>query len=130
MTDSENANAINTKLDIRTSKGKELDEKIEDQLRRQHGQISSIEPDMKDIMMDGEDAAVQPKFTYSTLAIESYGKNGFEPPQFHELPDFREREFLSGVDIRKGMVKVNIRSMFRVRAINWSSEKQEMKEYL
>ena len=70
------------------------------------------------------------KFHYSTLAYDSYVKEGFKPPDEYDRPDAREKDFLSKVNIDYGKIKVKVTRMIRVKAPDYTSDKQEMKEYL
>jgi hypothetical protein len=70
------------------------------------------------------------RFKYDTSEYDSYVKNGLEPPDIDHRPDKFEFRFLNQVDTDKGKVKIRIPRMFRIRAIDYEDERQQMKEYL
>jgi hypothetical protein len=70
------------------------------------------------------------KFTYSTAGYDSYIKEGFRPPEVHKRADKYEYRFLNAIDIDQGKIKVEVTSMVRLKAIDYSTEKREKKEYL
>ncbi len=88
------------------------------------GEVSSIVPGQE------ERSKKELKFSYSTAAYDSYVKEGFEAPDVDHRPDKWEYRFLAAVDPGKGKVKVRITRMFRIRAIDYSTEKNESKDYL
>jgi len=83
---------------------------------------------MIDVKQPDYDAGI--KFKYSTAAYDSFAKEGFTPPEQQYRADKREMQFLSQVDISKGKIKVKITRMFRLKAIDYSTENEESKEYL
>ncbi len=89
------------------------------------GEVSSIVPGQ-----EAERSKKELRFSYSTAAYDSYIKEGFEAPDLDHRPDKWENRFLVSVDPGKGKVKVRITRMFRIKAIDYSSEKNESKEYL
>ncbi len=89
------------------------------------GEISTIIPGH-----EAERSKRELKFTYSTAEFDSYQKEGFEAPDLDHRPDKFEYHFLAQVDPGKGKIKVRIPRMFRIRAIDYSSEKNESREYL
>ncbi len=89
------------------------------------GEVSSIVPGQ-----EAERSKRELKFSYSTAAYDSFAKEGFEAPDLNHRPDKWEQRFLSAVDPGKGKVKVRIPRMFRIRAIDYSTEKNESKQYL
>lgn len=70
------------------------------------------------------------KFKYDTSEYDSFRKNGFEAPDRFYRPDKWEVKFLSEVDIEKGPIKVRITRMFRTKAIDYSNDKEKMKDYI
>jgi hypothetical protein len=87
-------------------------------------EVSSIKPEI-----EGKPVR-ELKFKYDTAAYDSYSKQGFEPPDLNYRPDKFEVRFLSAADPSKEKVKVRITRMFRLKAIDYESEKHENKEYL
>ena len=85
-------------------------------------QISTIKP--VDITKPKE----KPQFTFNDNAYQSYIQEGFEVPT--RAPGRKERDFLSRVDLKHGKIKVQIRSIIRQIAIDYSTENEEEKEYL
>ncbi len=73
-------------------------------------QISTIKP------VDVTKPKVKPQFTFNDDAYQSYIQEGFEVPT--RAPG------------REGKIKVQIRSMIRQIAIDYSTENEEEKEYL
>jgi hypothetical protein len=90
---------------------------------------SSIKPNVPGAFQDGRERR-ELKFSYSTAGYDSYIKEGFTPPETHKRPDKFEYRFLNQVDIDQGKVKVEVTRMFRLRGIDYSTEKREKKEYL
>lgn len=90
-------------------------------------EVSSIKPNI-----DGKAPAYDEgiKFKYLTAAYDSFIKEGFIPPEPQYSPDKRERQFLSQVDISKGNIKVKITRIYRLKTVDYSTEKEESKEYL
>ena len=89
-------------------------------------EISSKKPNVP-----GQTAEPQQlKFTYSTEAYDSYVKEGLTPPELWHRPDKFELKFLSQVDLTKGKAKVEVTTMLRLKAQDFSSDKREYKEYL
>src|SRR6476619_5189275 len=85
-------------------------------------QISTIKP------VNVTKPKVKPNFTFDDNAYQSYIREGFEPPA--RAPGRKEKEFLSRVDLKHGKIKVQIRNMIRQKAIDYSTENEEEKEYL
>ena len=85
-------------------------------------QISTIKP------VDATKPKVKPNFTFDDNAYQSFIKEGFEVPT--RAPGRKERDFLSRVDLKHGKIKVQIRTMIRQIAIDYSTENEEEKEYL
>ena len=85
-------------------------------------QISTIKP------VDLTKPKVKPNFTFDDNAYQSYIQEGFEVPT--RAPGRKERDFLSRVDLKHGKIKVQIRTMIRQIAIDYSTENEEEKEYL
>ena len=71
---------------------------------------------------------VKPNFTFDDNAYQSYIQEGSEVP--NRAPGRKERGFLSMVDLKHGKIKVQIRSIIRQIAIDYSTENEEEKEYL
>ena len=88
-------------------------------------EVSSIKPGPQE-----ERSKRELKFKYNMAAYESFAKQGFESPEYYNRPDKWEFEFISKVDPGKGPVKTRVTRMFRIRAIDYDSEKHETKEYL
>ena len=92
-------------------------------------EISSIKPDLG----TGQKEKQIPRFTYSTAEYHSYVKNGFGAPDLTDRSDKMEVRFLNQVDLSKcknNKIQVRINNMERTRAIDYSSEKDEKKEFL
>ena len=85
-------------------------------------QISSIKP------VDVTKPKAKPNFTFDDNAFQSYIQEGFEVP--NRAPGKKEREFLSRVDLKHGKIKVQIRTMVRPIAADYSTENEDEKEYL
>jgi len=85
-------------------------------------QISSIKP------VDVTKPKAKPNFTFENGAYESYLTEGFEVP--NRAPGKKEREFLSRVDLKHGKIKVQIRTMIRQLAVDYSTESEDEKEYI
>ena len=93
-------------------------------------EVSSIKPDLGTL---GQKEKKEPRFTYSTAEYDSYVKNGFGAPDLIDAPDKFERRFLNQVDLSKcknNKIQVKILNMQRTRAIDYSSEKEEKREWL
>jgi hypothetical protein len=90
---------------------------------------SSIKPDVPGSQTN-TDNKPELKFKYNTKTYDSYRENGFLPPEFHKRKDKQEIMFLQAVDISKGKIQVEVTRMFRIHAIDYSSEKREFKDYL
>jgi hypothetical protein len=87
-------------------------------------EISSIEPNTP------QRSKKEVRFSYDTSEYDSYAKQGFQPPDVFDRTDKWEVQFLTAMDAGKGPVKVRITRMFRCKAVDYSSEKEERKEYL
>lgn len=87
-------------------------------------EVSSIKPETP------KRSRKVPKFSYSMAAIQSYTDNGFAVPDEFDRPDRQEQRFLNEVDATKGKIKVRISRMFRCKGVDYSTEKEERKEYL
>ena len=92
-------------------------------------EISSIKPDLGTQQQERK----EPRFTYSTAEYDSYKKNGFGAPELINRSDKFEVRFLNQVDLSKcknNKIQVKILNMERTRAIDYSSEKEEKREFL
>ncbi len=92
-------------------------------------EVSSIKPELG----TGQKERKEPRFTYSTAEYDSYIKNGFGTPDLTDRTDKFEVRFLNQVDLsmcKNNKIQVRINNMQRTRAIDYSSEKEERKEYL
>lgn len=92
-------------------------------------EISSIKPELGTQQQERR----EPRFTYSTAEYDSYAKNGFNSPELVNRSDKFEIRFLNQVDLSKcknGKIQVKILNMQRTRAIDYSSEKEEKREFL
>ena len=90
-------------------------------------EVSSIKPKI-DGKAPTHDEGI--KFKYLTAAYDSFIKEGFIPPEPQYRSDKRERQFLSQVDVSKRKIKVKITRMYRLKAVDYSNENEESKEYL
>ena len=66
-------------------------------------------------------------------SYDSYTKNGFGAPDLIDRSDKMEVRFLNQVDLSKcknNKIQVRILNMQRTRAIDYSSEKEERREFL
>ena len=93
-------------------------------------EISSIKPDLGTL---GQKEKQVPRFTYSTAEYDSYIKNGFGAPLLQDRSDKWEVRFLNQVDLtkcRNNKIQVKILNLQRTRAIDYSSPKEEKKEFL
>jgi hypothetical protein len=84
-------------------------------------EISNIKPDASMYKRP------EPDMEWNKKTEESYRDNGFSTYNFSQT---QERTFLSQVDIRKAPVKRTVTKIVRLKAIDWSTEKGERKEYL
>lgn len=90
-------------------------------------EVSSIKPDLGTVQQERK----EPRFTYSTAEYDSYIKNGFGAPDLIDRSDKYEVRFLQQVDLSKcSKIQVRVLNMQRTRAIDYSSEKEEKREYL
>jgi hypothetical protein len=89
-------------------------------------EVSSIKPRIKEAGRPNQEI----KFYYSTLEYDSYAKEGFVAPTGRYRPDRKEREFLTRANIERGKIQVAITAMIRLLAPDYSTEKQERREYL
>ena len=92
-------------------------------------EVSSIRPELGTQQQERK----EPRFTYSTAEYDSYKKNGFNAPELINRSDKFEVRFLNQVDLSKckgGKIQVRILNMQRTRAIDYSSEKEEKREFL
>src|SRR6476646_7906920 len=85
-------------------------------------QISSIKP------VDETKPKAKPNFTFEEGAYLSFIKEGFEVP--NRAHGKKEREFLSRVDLKHGRIKVQIKTMIRQIAVDYSTENEDEKEYI
>ena len=93
-------------------------------------EVSSIKPDLGTL---GQKEKQIPRFTYSTAEYDSYVKNGFGAPALIDRSDKFEVRFLQQVDLSKcknNKIQIRILNMQRTRAIDYSSEKEEKREFL
>ena len=92
-------------------------------------EISTIKPDLG----TGQKEKQIPRFTYSTAEYDSYKKNGFGVPDLINRADKFEVRFLNQVDLsqcKNNKISVRVLNMQRTRAIDYSGEKEEKREYL
>lgn len=92
-------------------------------------EVSSIVPDLGTAQKQRK----EPRFSYSTAEYDSYIKNGFGAPELINRSDKFEVRFLQQVDLSQckgNKIQVKILNMQRTRAIDYSSEKEERKEFL
>jgi|GEM_PF-1616977 len=94
--------------------------------------ISSIKPED-----DETKRRPTPKLTWNNKAEQSIIEQGFGPEESEDGKYVEplniytdENRFLSEVDTRQGPILREVTRIFRVKAIDWSSEKKERKEYL
>ncbi len=95
---------------------------------RANQEVSTIKP-----VLSGEKSKAVPKFHYSTAEYDSYIKNGFGAPDLVSRSDKFEQRFLAQVDLEKcphKKIQVRILNMIRTKAVDYSTEKEERKEYL
>src|SRR6058998_432884 len=85
------------------------------------GQTSSIKPDASSFKRP------DPGLQWNNKTEESYETQGFDTRDFAMS---QERKFLSQVDIRKAPIKRTVTKIVRLKAIDYSTEKLERKEYL
>ena len=80
--------------------------------------LSTIKPDVP--------KKPEVKIEYNNRSYESYVKNGFADaiPRSIRGPYNRMQKFLSMVDLRKGEIERSVRSIVRLRAPDWSTEKE------
>ena len=90
-------------------------------------EISSITPDK----IPGKQRPI-PKITWNDRTLKSYKDNGFYDAENYNIPpiDKQELEFLSVVDERQGPIVREISTMIRIKAIDYTTENKERKEYL
>ena len=61
----------------------------------------------------------------------SYINNGFlSPDPDSQQPGYWENKFLSQVDLSKGKIKVKVITIIRQLAPDWSTDREDRKEYL
>jgi hypothetical protein len=86
--------------------------------------LSTIKPDVP--------KKPEVKIEYNNRSYESYVKNGFADniPRAIVGPHDRMQQFLSQVDLRKGPIERTVRSIVRLRAIDWNTKKNERKEFI
>jgi hypothetical protein len=74
----------------------------------------------------------EPKIEYNNRSYESYIRNGFANNIPHRIsgPHDRMQKFLSQVDIRKGPIERTVRTIVRIRAPDWNTQKHERKEFV
>lgn len=85
------------------------------------------------IPVDGQEKP-KPRFVFSEKSSlidtqESYAKNGFEAKDFG-TPYHREQEFISQVDLTKGLILVTIMNISRTMAVDHDSPTHQKKEYM
>jgi hypothetical protein len=87
------------------------------------GEISSLKPEVK---------KVKPNFIWENRAYDSYINNGFRLPTETPslVPGYWENKFLSEVDLERGKIKVRVNTLIRQLAPDYSTENEEIKEYL
>src|SRR5213592_770347 len=73
----------------------------------------------------------KPNMEWNNRTYESYIENGFTFDEF-DRPSFNRQEmnFLSEVDERQGAIVRQVTRIVRLKAIDWSTQKRERKEYL
>ena len=87
------------------------------------GEISSLKPEVR--------PKVKPNFVWENKGYDSYINNGFRPPDPEsQVPGYWENKFLSQVDLTKGKIKVKVNTMIRQLALDWSTDREDRKEYL
>lgn len=69
----------------------------------------------------------KPEMEWNNKTQESYIENGFHLDRHLYT---QENVFLSQVDIRKGPIERTVTKIVRLKAVDWSTEKRERKEYL
>lgn len=86
--------------------------------------LSTIKPELQ--------KKPEPKIEYNDRSYESYIKTGFPEQIPHNVSAPRDRilAFLHECDIRKGPIERTVTSMFRLKAIDWTSPKRERKEFI
>jgi hypothetical protein len=85
------------------------------------GETSSIKPDASTFKRP------DPGITWNNKTEESYEKEGFSTRDFAMS---QEHVFLSQVDIRRQDIERTVTKIVRLKAIDYSTEKLERKEYL
>ena len=108
------------------SKQKQNQSQWNDELNQE---VSSIRPELGTQQTERK----EPRFTYSTAKYDSYAKNGFNSPGLINRSDKFEVRFLNQIDPSKcknNKIQVKILNMQRTRAIDYSSEKEEKREFL
>jgi hypothetical protein len=85
------------------------------------GQTSSIKPDASSFKRP------DPGLQWNNKTEESYSTQGFSTEDFKSS---QEKTFLSQVDLRKGPIERTVTKIARLKAIDYSTEKRERKEYL
>jgi hypothetical protein len=87
------------------------------------GEISSLKPELK--------PKVKPNFIWENKGYDSYIANGFRlPDEESQVPGYWENRFLSKVDLTKGKIKVRVNTIIRQLAPDWSTDREDRKEYL
>jgi hypothetical protein len=72
------------------------------------------------------------KIEYNNRSYESFVKNGFADniPRSVNAPHDRIQKFLHQVDLRKGPIERTVTTIVRLRAIDYTIQKRERKEYV
>jgi hypothetical protein len=85
------------------------------------GETSSIKPDASSFKRP------DPGITWNNKTEESYSENGFSVEDFKNT---QEKTFLSQVDLRKAPIERTVTKIVRLKAVDYTTEKIERKEYL
>ena len=86
--------------------------------------LSTIKPDVP--------KKPEVKIEYNNRSYESFVKNGFADsiPRSIRGPYDRMQQFFNLVDLRKGPIERTVRTIVRLRAIDWNTKKHERKEFI
>lgn len=87
-------------------------------------EISSIKPDTP------QKSKRKAKFSYDTSEYDSYAKMGFNPPDEFNRADRWEQRLLNAADVSKSKIKVTIKTMHRIKYVDYSTEKELKREWL
>jgi hypothetical protein len=93
---------------------------------------------MEEIEMAAETSKLKPEnlnrrpdpnigFDFNSRSEKSFSDNGFSVEDFKTS---QEKTFLSQVDLRKGPIERTVTKIVRLKAVDYSTEKLERKEYL